>query len=172
MKKFKLIFLIVFVSIMQLGCAKNNCELIMSEPKIVPTTTYVPEPITSFTPRRVADLTMIAIALEKYKRENHSYPLSSDYTRNWDRYLSTDGTYREDWIIGLAPKYISFIPRDPRNSKNPKLHYGYRSNGAHYKLIAGNADDCEFVKSKVPELIDQVRDCHAYGFWTGGAVRW
>lgn len=171
MKRLKAILSIAVVATL-LGCEKGNLALEVSEPNVVPTTTYVPQPITSFTPQRVADLTMIVVALEKYRRENHSYPISSDYTKVWDRYLSVDGTYKENWIDGLAPKYIPFIPRDPRNSRNPKLHYGYKSNGAHYKLIAGNADDCAFVKSKAPDLIDPVRDCYAYGFWTRGAERW
>ena len=59
------------------------------------------------TARRVNDLTEIKAALELYYADTRTYPSSGG---DWDEVVS-DGA---NWIAGLAPNYIKFLPRDPR----------------------------------------------------------
>lgn len=136
---------------------------------VIPTTTFIPEPINSYTPRRIADLSKIVIALEKYKRENHSYPISS---AGWDGIYSEYGESKSDWIAGLAPKYLDSLPHDLGADPQSTTQYLYRSDGANYKLISNGPDDCEEIKLTSPQLVDPERDCRAYGFWTERAVAW
>lgn len=154
-----------------LGCIEKNKNPSANN-IIAPTTIHIPEEINSFTPKRVSDLTEIVIALEKYKRTNRSYPISSKAGQQWDRYFTHSNEIRPVWIKGLAPEFIEVLPRDPRMNQNYKHQYAYKSNGANYKLIAFYPEDCDFVKSKLPHLIDPIRDCRAYGFWTAGASNW
>jgi|SRR5690554_4719539 len=62
----------------------------------------------------VRDLLAIVYALERYKIENWSYPVSSAGHKGWDGFISDDGKNRIDWIKGLVPKYLDKLPRDPR----------------------------------------------------------
>lgn len=141
--------------------------------EIIPTTTFVPEVISSFTPQRVVDLSKLVIALEKYKRDNREYPISSDFGEQWNRlYSESGGQANENWIIGLVPAYLEVLPRDPRLDNVYQHQYMYKSNGAHYKLLAPLPDDCSLIKSSNRKLIDFRRGCDAYGFWTHGAMKW
>ncbi|MBF0482195.1 MAG: hypothetical protein HQK82_11065 [Desulfovibrionaceae bacterium] len=107
-------------------------------------------------------------ALEKYFSEKGFYPPGIGPEGNFSR----DGQFKEDWITGLAPEYIDKLPRDPRNRKSMNDQYVYWSDGKDYKLISNGAEDCEFVKKINPQIIDPVRDCFAYGYWTPNAAKW
>lgn len=120
--------------------------------------------------KRLKDLYAISLALEKYKQDHHSYPISS--SGKWDGLYSAFGESKIDWITGLSPKYISKLPRDPRLHHDPTQQYLYTSNGANYKLIAHGAEDCIEVLENTPEFVDPQRNCHAYGFWTKKASDW
>jgi len=153
------------------ACGKNedggvDSEIVM----ITPTVFQKVEPINSFTPEHVANLTKIVIAIEKYKQEHRSYPLSSKTTESWDRIYTKTGDVNSAWLNVLAPKYIDAIPIITSESNPPQ--YAYKSNGANYKLLVLKPKDCEYVKSKKPDLIDPHRDCRAYGFWTDPAASW
>jgi hypothetical protein len=120
----------------------------------------------------VRDLLEIAYALERYKVDNWSYPISSVGNKGWDGIKSDFGESREDWIRGLVPTYIDRLPRDPRMLDNGIQQYLYMSNGANYKLIAFKPSNCHLVELSYPSLIDPKRGCQAFGFWSEGAVHW
>lgn len=166
----------LFATILLIGFIASGCDLDSrggdNSSPIIPTTTVIPLPVDSSTPQRVADLTEIVIALEKYKRDNRSYPITFNTAEEWDRFVSASGDVNEKWISGLVPKYIDALPRDPRMNNNVKHQYAYRSNGANYKLLAVYPDDCKEVAKRYPELVDPKRSCTAYGFWTRNAAHW
>lgn len=161
---------ISFCTVFFVGCKEScNDASVATQEIIIPTTAHIPEPVNSYTPRRVADLSKIVIALERYKREHHSYPLSSP---GWDGIYSEYGESKPDWIAGLTPKYLESLPHDSGSDAQSTTQYLYRSDGANYKLISNGPDDCEQVKLKSPQLVDPMRDCRAYGFWTPRASDW
>jgi hypothetical protein len=121
---------------------------------------------------RVSDLGLIAYALEKYKIKYRVYPISSEAGQGWDGLYSDYGLSKVDWIEGLVPEFLPSLPRDPRMLTYGSLHYLYRSNGAHYKLISHSPDDCEEVFKVYSQIVDPVRHCWAYGYWTPEAARW
>lgn len=118
---------------------------------------------------RVNDLNNLKKALNLYFESNKMFPKSSG---GFDGLYSAFGKSEKDWIPGLAPQYIKQLPRDPRLNKDPANQYLYNSNGSDYKLILHNPDDCQSLSLIHPEMIDPVRGCHAYGFWTNGAAQW
>ncbi|MBF0481012.1 MAG: hypothetical protein HQK81_03600 [Desulfovibrionaceae bacterium] len=118
--------------------------------------------------RRMKDLKILKDSLEKYHEDHGGYPVS----RGFDGLFTLWGEARSDWIVGLAPKYISQLPRDPRNNFDPANQYLYKSDGTDYKLIAHHPGDCDNAKIDNPALVDPVRDCFAYGIWTSGAEKW
>ncbi|HLU17266.1 MAG TPA: hypothetical protein VKZ76_04370 [Edaphocola sp.] len=159
---------LMFCSLFVLGCKKDNVP--NPEASVTPTVVQKVEPINVFTPEHVVNLTRLTIAIEKYKQEHLSYPVSQRQKEAWDRLFNKAGEADAAWLEALVPNYIDSIPAITNNPD--KLQYVYMSNGAHYKLLVLKPQDCEFVKSKSPELIDPRRDCRAYGYWTKKAVRW
>ena len=118
---------------------------------------------------RIAHLEMLRDALERYKLKYGQYPKS----HLWDGLYTKWGRSKIDWIAGLVPDFIDTLPRDPRNNTEGGQQYIYRSDGVDFKILAhGVHDDCVFVKEKYRELIDPVRNCNAYGFWSNGAEKW
>lgn len=121
---------------------------------------------------RVSDLGLIAYALEKYKLKYNMYPISSEGGKGWDGLYSEYGLSKIDWIEGLVPEFLSSLPRDPRMLTHGSYQYLYRSNGAHYKLISHGPDDCKEVFKVHPQIVDPMRYCWAYGYWTPRSARW
>ncbi|ARU26800.1 hypothetical protein CBR65_04800 [Cellvibrio sp. PSBB006] len=118
---------------------------------------------------RVSHLKMLKDALGKYKLKYGQYPKS----HLWDGLHTNWGQSKVDWIEGLVPDFIEALPRDPRNNTNGSQQYIYRSNGLDFKILAhGVREDCPVIKLKYSELIDPVRNCNAYGFWSDGAEKW
>lgn len=121
----------------------------------------------------VGDLLKIVYALDRYKQDHRSYPISSSGGFRWDGIISSYGESRQDWITGLVPKYIDRLPRDRRMLDDGTRQYIYKSNGANYKLIVHRANtNCSLIKQTYPNLIDPKRDCFAFGFWTKRAANW
>jgi len=118
--------------------------------------------------KRLADLQGVKRLLDQYHRDNGSYPVTNAFVGLY----SGDPSMAGAWIPGLTPSYSRLLPRDPREDADPAHQYLYNSNGKEYKLIAHNPEDCEAVKKTRPQLVDPVRDCHAYGLWTSGARDW
>ncbi|QQZ42186.1 sulfatase-like hydrolase/transferase [Pseudomonas sp. SK3(2021)] len=120
--------------------------------------------------QRVRDLTEIRKALEKYRKaHNGAYPVSDGF----DGLHTVWGRSANDWIRGLAPTYIHALPQDPLISKDGAPQYLYRSDGAYYKLIAhGSADSCQVAMKVAPKLVDPMRQCWAFGYWSSEAQNW
>ena len=110
--------------------------------------------------------------LKQYRAEHGAYPKSSNNGRDWDGFISRWGNSTANWINGLAPQYVSALPRDWRRSKRADYQYLYRSNGSVYKIMNRRPPDCELARTIVPEFIDPSRDCWAYAASTGLARTW
>lgn len=116
---------------------------------------------------RVANLYLIVEALNKYKNDHHQYPISNNKGNDWSSIYTTTDTAHENWIEGLAPKYILQLPVDPRQSTNKLEQYAYQSDGANYKLVAFYPPDCAEVYAINPKMLVTVGNkCVGYGFWT------
>lgn len=126
--------------------------------------------LTEVTPQRIRDLTQIAIALEKYKQENHRYPTSKSDDRDWSMRITISGKPSPDWINGLVPDYLAELPRDPRLNDIYTNQYAYKSDGVHYKLLALYPEDCEVIKAALPNMV--AYECAAYGYWSEKAISW
>ncbi len=118
------------------------------------------------------EIEQLQTALQAYKDEHGNYPMSSNDGRDWDGLHTKWGQSTENWIDGLAPKYVSSLPRDWRNSKSPDYQYLYRSNGRFYKIMNRRPPDCELARLIVPTFADPSRDCWAYSAWVGIARTW
>jgi hypothetical protein len=115
------------------------------------------------------DIFALRDALQEYYEENKSYPKSSG---GWDGIIAPFGQAKKDWIPGLAPKYISELPRDPRSSSDPMKQYMYKSNGTDFKLIAHYPVGMKQISSAHPEMVDARRNSWAIGVWTKAAAGW
>ncbi|PJA39288.1 hypothetical protein CO179_05630 [candidate division WWE3 bacterium CG_4_9_14_3_um_filter_39_7] len=119
------------------------------------------------TAKRLSDLKEINDALKRFYIVHGLYPVSGGGTGPWDGLYTNWGDSTPDWIPGLVPDYLEFLPRDPRNHTDPTQQYIYRSNdGSSYKLLSHVPEDCTGVVAKHPELNDPVRVCWAYGYST------
>lgn len=90
--------------------------------------------------KRQADLRTMQTALAQYKQQHGRYPdmgIDSD----------SDGFSSEDeatnYIVGLAPEFISKLPKDPKRGSNPGYSYIVNSEGSVYKLVALNTVESE-----------------------------
>lgn len=103
---------------------------------------------------RKSDLKQLQIALELYFENNNGYPSTNSV---W--YSSESGDISPDnggnYIPGLAPTYISVLPRDPRGGASQivppcsgwKASYHYRSDGTNYKLLSHCAPENPWTSS-------------------------
>lgn len=125
------------------------------------------------TAQSLNDLGMLQLALANYQGDNNGrYPSSQGGAGPWDGLYTSFGDSSTTWIAGLSPKYIRVLPRSPYNTTDGGLNYIYNSDGVNYKLIWHGPEDCVGVKKTHPELIDPMRDCYAYGYWTPNAATW
>lgn len=169
---FSVIFILAIIFYFESRCYFCKSET-QSMESIIPKIANLPIPlITPETPQEVKDLIAIIYALEKYKIDNSSYPLSSENGTAWDGFISSYGASGVDWIHGLVPTYIDSLPRDPRNLEDGTRQYLYFSNGANYKLIVHKPDNCENIEKKFPSMVDPIRECYSYGFWSAGGGGW
>ena len=120
----------------------------------------------------LGEIRALQTALEAYKAAHGEYPKSSNNGLAWDGLYSKWGQSTENWINGLAPQYVSTLPRDWRNSRKPDFQYLYRSTGRYYKIMNRRPPDCKLAKIVMPDFIDPTRDCWAYSGWVGIARTW
>jgi hypothetical protein len=118
--------------------------------------------------QRATDLSNLKNAVESYRNDHGRYPASNGFEGLYEQ----SGRIEVQWIRGLVPDYLPRLPRDPREDKDPSDQYLYNSNGTDYKIIAHHPGDCELAKKKIPETIDPLRGCLAYGYWSAGARDW
>jgi hypothetical protein len=123
---------------------------------------------------RMNDFLQLGDALERYYRDAGHYPVSHNPEgQDWVGIGWGDGS--ENWIPELVPRYLSRLPRDPRDTTIKHAQYIYRSDGRDFKLIALNPEDCTITAFLKPWLSDKVRNraaCSAYGVWTQGGAPW
>lgn len=103
--------------------------------------------------KRQADLRNLQNAIELYRHENGRYPEGCN-GQHWSGQQRTafacpGGSH--EYIIGLAPTFISVLPKDPRLPTDPifqgKVGYAYITNAERsvYKLMAMNTVESELV---------------------------
>ncbi|HCN45521.1 MAG TPA: hypothetical protein DIT18_07565 [Pseudomonas sp.] len=123
----------------------------------------------SFFEQRKVDLANVKTALEAYHQAHGTYPPSEKF----DGLHSTAGKDSANWIVGLAPDFIDTLPLDPARSGESMPQYLYVSDGTDYKVIAhGQTQSCVYARAQAPELVDPVRNCWGFGYWTPGARNW
>jgi prepilin-type N-terminal cleavage/methylation domain-containing protein len=97
--------------------------------------------------QRQADLRNLQNAIELYKQENGRYPAACRGVDTWSGQIGTNfacpGGSRE-YITGLAPKYIKFLPIDEKlNGMNSGYMYIVNGAGSVYKLKAHRTVESE-----------------------------
>lgn len=124
---------------------------------------------TSRDAKRQADLKLLQAAVEAYKVDNGRYPPGCNAAGSWSGEVGTSfecsGTDKR-FIVGLAPKYIRSLPRDPnrgncKDTTSPfDCGYAYVTNaeGSVYKIIAMNT-----VESEVVTPAHQLASCDVTG---------
>ncbi len=128
--------------------------------------------IKSRTAKRVSDLAQLRKALELYYNENNQYPVSPcDAEGCWAGVYSCWGPDTLAYIPNLGA-YVTQLPRDPRNHANCGEQYIYYSDGVNFKLISHAPEECTEVKAKYRNIIDPIRDCWAFGYWSPGGSGW
>jgi len=106
--------------------------------------------------KRKADLRNIQTAIEAYKQKNGHYPAGCRGANIWSGAPTTASKCPSgsEYIVGLAPEFISRLPFDP--NPNNKAGYIYVSNrnstdktgGTVYKLMAMGTVESETVTSE------------------------
>lgn len=103
--------------------------------------------------QRQADLRNLQQAIEMYRQENGQYPAACKGANAWSGQVGTNfactvapyaGT--GEYIVGLAPDYISVLPTDPRlPSGVGDAGYVYRTNATRdvYKIMAMNTVEAD-----------------------------
>ena len=126
---------------------------------------------------RQADLRYLQSAIEQYKQKKGEYP-AMGYTTGDGISSEADGPA---YIVGLAPEFISVLPKDTR--RGSKLGYAYVTNsmGSSYKIMAVGTVDSEIVTNTHPmKSCDTTDICNGtcsigtlqgttYGLWGGYA---
>jgi hypothetical protein len=156
-------FLHIFLSILILTACSKKTTLPKSHQPVVE--------INATTPKRIADLSKIVIALDRYKLAHRGYPISHDGGKLWSKYINEKGVKNLNWIAGLHPEFIDALPHETE-SQNYKKQYVYKSDGANYKILSLRPSDFNSVAEIYPSLIDKSRKYEAYGYWTAKAAEW
>jgi prepilin-type N-terminal cleavage/methylation domain-containing protein len=91
--------------------------------------------------KRKADLQQLAAALEMYKSNVGTYPVSGGVWRGTCTSYNQSGTVTDSgasgYIPNLSPTYMQKLPHEPKeNAISPSLCYLYLSDGVNYKLLA------------------------------------
>ena len=120
-------------------------------------------------------------AVELYITDEGVYPTTT--AAFWyDCY--TDGTYYNNYIQGVVPDYLPTMPHDPTvepgciGGGDENFNYGYRSDGADYKIIVqvpnASMPNCEYGEDL--GMVDPVRPCTSddptWALFTEGGRNW
>ncbi len=102
---------------------------------------------------RQTDLRNLQVAIESYRQDNGMYPEACNGANAWSGQVGTNfactvGPYAGtgEYIVGLAPDYISVLPTDPRlPSGVGDSGYVYRTNvdRSVYKIMAMNTVEAD-----------------------------
>lgn len=116
--------------------------------------------------KRVQDLVVINDALKAYHARHNAYPLAEGLAGVRERGVN--------WIAGLAPDFLSELPRDPAQSNaSDGPQYVYASNGTDYKLLAQNVSliggtNVEVLGVRIDPTRQPTPQNASFGFWTEG----
>ncbi len=128
---------------------------------------------------RIAELKAVQTALELYRTDNGSYP-STGGTGNWRGMCSNfnpGGTYTTSgasgYVPGLAPTYVSVLPRDPKEVADSC--YVYTSNGVDYMMLAWRTVEANI--GNIPVALQRQNTSfgstdRTYAVYSSGAVSW
>ena len=120
--------------------------------------------------RRVADLNSVQKALEMYFVDNGSYPKTAGWSGDAKRYGGHGYTAADPYIVGLVPKYMEMLPRDPDKSfPTNDSGYLYRSDGKNYKFIAHKTPNSFPTEHR---YFDSARPTWAYQVSSSGGSAW
>lgn len=81
--------------------------------------------------KRKSDLNQIQVALELYKQDFGSYPLTTNCSGSWANSSDTThcGLDSFTWLPGLTSSYMKTVPNDPKNTGSattfPPAQYSY-----------------------------------------------
>lgn len=117
---------------------------------------------------RKSDLRELQSAIELYKQENGTYPAGCRGPGTWSGQSGTSYACPSgnQYIVGLAPKYIPALPTDPKlNGANSGYVYVTNNDQEVYKLMAKNT-----VESETVVIGDEFQSCAVSGLaWTSCA---
>lgn len=89
--------------------------------------------------KRMTDLKSLQLSLELYKSQYGSYPAQGCGTAGSDWAGAGPGgagfASCVSYITGLAPEFISELPKDPKFEADAGKGFYYRSNGTSYKIM-------------------------------------
>ena len=104
---------------------------------------------------RQTDLKNLQNALETYKNRVGRYPAGCKGPDTWSGQIGTSfactGSSSSQYIVGLAPEYISVLPADSKlNGLNSGYVYRTNTEGTVYKVKAYNTVESEVVTRNHP----------------------
>ena len=85
--------------------------------------------------KRITSLKQLQTAVELYYDDNRQYPQPCRGWNQWSGHCPNYGNCDTNYIMGVAPTYISVLPIDPRWDTG-SYGYLYRSSGADYIILA------------------------------------
>ncbi len=95
---------------------------------------------------RQADIRNIQTAIEQYKQKNGRYPAMT--TTGGDG-ISTE-LENSNYIAGLAPEFITVLPKDTRRGTGGGYAYVTNTDGTSYKVMALGTVESETVTASHP----------------------
>jgi prepilin-type N-terminal cleavage/methylation domain-containing protein len=130
--------------------------------------------------QRQADLRILQGAVERYKMRHGKYPEGCNGPNAWSAQAVDASSPHKcaagtQYIVGLAPEFISVLPvdRKPNGSNSGYMYYsnageGGVNDGTAYKLIAYNTVESEAVATRIKfEACDRSDVCTDIAF-SGG----
>lgn len=114
---------------------------------------------------RQGDIRKLQSAIELYRQENGQYPAGCNGPNTWSGQSGTSyacGSGNQ-YIVGLAPKYIPSLPTDPKlNGLNSGYVYMANPDRSVFKLMAKNT-----VESETVDVGHEFQSCDVSGLaWT------
>jgi prepilin-type N-terminal cleavage/methylation domain-containing protein len=97
--------------------------------------------------KRQADVRLVSVALESYKSKYGRYPEGCNGAGAWSGHADDyDCPSGNQYIVGLAPEFISRLPQDPRlNGDDSGYTYLTNTDGTVYKFMVARTVESEVV---------------------------
>ena len=115
---------------------------------------------------RKSDLVILQDALELYRNAEGHYPAGCNgpYVWSGENGSSAPCATGDQYIVGLAPKYIPVLPRDPKQNGVSGYMYAVDAEGMVYKLMAENTVESEVMVpthqfSRCGNVLSTAADC-------------